>query len=66
MLAVAFLSKARTGPKRAIEAREEYPGQGEGREEEHLEVAENSLGQGTKEHYKLALLHELTYVAKSV
>ena len=41
--------KARTGPKRR-EAKEEYPGPREGREaEEHLGLAENSLGQGTKD-----------------
>ena len=30
-------------------AKEEYPGPREGREAEHLGLAENSLGQGTKE-----------------
>ena len=53
LLVVATLTKAWTGPKRR-EAKEEYPGPREGREEEHFGVGENSLGQGTKEHYKLA------------
>ena len=48
LLAIAIPDEARTGPH--CKANEEYPGPREGRvPEEHLGLAENSLGQGTNE-----------------